>query len=98
MGRHGQRRRRTRRRRSRHRRGTGRRDGHGRARHAGDVEHDDGADGAYLFDNLEPGTYKLTFGTPAGSSPTAADQGGNDALDSDAGAGGMTVNGSADLR
>ncbi|MBK8705151.1 MAG: carboxypeptidase regulatory-like domain-containing protein [Saprospiraceae bacterium] len=49
-------------------------------------------DGSYLFDNLEPGTYKVTFGTPAGYTPVAPDQGGNDALDSDAGVGGMTPN------
>jgi Cna protein B-type domain. len=39
--------------------------------------------GFYLFDNLVPGTYKLTFGQPAGYQPTAQDQGGNDELDSD---------------
>jgi SdrD B-like domain/HYR domain len=51
--------------------------------------------GNYLFDELVPGTYKLTFGTPAGFDFTSpVDQGGNDALDSDANPamGGMTVN------
>ncbi|MBK8705149.1 MAG: hypothetical protein IPN33_17330 [Saprospiraceae bacterium] len=41
---------------------------------------------------LEPGTYKLTFGTPAGYTPVTPDQGGDDSLDSDAGMGGMTPN------
>jgi hypothetical protein len=49
--------------------------------------------GEYLFDNLVPGSYKLTFGTPSGYVPTDVDQGGDDALDSDANPtmGGMTV-------
>ena len=49
--------------------------------------------GNYLFDNLVPGDYKLTFTTPTGYEPTANDQGGNDAQDSDANPamGGMTV-------
>jgi len=50
--------------------------------------------GFYLFSNLVPGTYKLTFTTPAGYTTTTVDQGGNDAIDSDANPamGGMTVN------
>jgi hypothetical protein len=51
--------------------------------------------GNYLFSNLIPGTYKLTFGIPAGFNFTSPlDAGGNDAADSDANAaiGGMTVN------
>ncbi|MBK8192347.1 MAG: carboxypeptidase regulatory-like domain-containing protein [Lewinellaceae bacterium] len=54
------------------------------------------ANGAYLFDNLWPGTYKLTFATPAGYVPTTAndpDANPNDSDDSDANPamGGMTV-------
>ena len=51
------------------------------------------ATGYYLFDNLVPGSYKLTFITPAGGYvPTDQDQGGNDGFDSDANpANGMTV-------
>ncbi|MEZ4919316.1 MAG: SdrD B-like domain-containing protein [Saprospiraceae bacterium] len=41
-------------------------------------------DGSYNFTNLAPGTYKVTFGQPSGYLVTPADQGGNDALDSDA--------------
>jgi hypothetical protein len=51
--------------------------------------------GGYLFDNLVPGTYKVTFSDlPAGLAFTARDQGGNDGKDSDAdaGTGGMTPN------
>jgi len=40
------------------------------------------ADGFYLFTNLVPGTYKLTFGQPGGFEPTAQDQGTDD-VDSD---------------
>ncbi|HRK83442.1 MAG TPA: SdrD B-like domain-containing protein, partial [Saprospiraceae bacterium] len=42
--------------------------------------------GEYLFDSLVPGSYKLTFTAPVGSSyiSTGLDQGGDDALDSDA--------------
>jgi hypothetical protein len=49
--------------------------------------------GFYLFDNLVPGDYKLTFETPAGYEPTDVNQGGDDAMDSDAdpSMGGMTV-------
>jgi protocatechuate 3,4-dioxygenase beta subunit len=53
------------------------------------------ANGYYNFINLVPGTYKLTFTTPAGGYiSTPVDQGGNDASDSDANPamGGMTVN------
>ena len=51
------------------------------------------ANGEYLFTNLIPGDYKLTFTPPAGFNYTTADQGGDDALDSDADAsmGGMTI-------
>jgi hypothetical protein len=42
------------------------------------------ADGYYEFDNLAPGDYYLVFNPPAGFIGTTADQGGNDALDSDA--------------
>lgn len=40
--------------------------------------------GQYLFGNLTPGTYKLTFAVPFGGKFTAADRGTNDAKDSDA--------------
>lgn len=51
------------------------------------------ANGAYTFNNLVPGTYKLTFTTPANYTATAPDRGGNDAIDSDADqTTGMTVN------
>jgi hypothetical protein len=50
-------------------------------------------DGSYLFDDLVPGDYKLTFTTPAGYDATDVDQGGDDTEDSDAdpAMGGMTV-------
>ena len=41
------------------------------------------ADGKYLFSNLVPGCYYVAFGAPADYTPTPADQGGDDALDSD---------------
>jgi protocatechuate 3,4-dioxygenase beta subunit len=41
-------------------------------------------DGSYSFTNLAPGDYQLTFSTPTGFTPSEPDQGGNDALDSDA--------------
>ncbi|MCC6413984.1 MAG: carboxypeptidase regulatory-like domain-containing protein, partial [Saprospiraceae bacterium] len=51
--------------------------------------------GLYNVPNLAPGSYKLTFGTPAGSDYVSTDvnQGGNDASDSDAdpAMAGMTV-------
>ncbi|MCB0573675.1 MAG: hypothetical protein KDC61_03815, partial [Saprospiraceae bacterium] len=54
-----------------------------------------GAAGQYLFDNLWPGTYKLTFATPPGGYvlTTANDPDANDGNDSDAdpSMGGMTV-------
>ena len=42
-----------------------------------------GSNGEYEFTNLEPGTYKLTFGQPAGYTPTPQNQGGDDTTDSD---------------
>ena len=49
------------------------------------------ANGEYLFEDLVPGDYKLTFGDVAGFEPTYADEG-NDTSDSDADpANGMTV-------
>jgi len=41
-------------------------------------------DGVYRFENLLPGNYTITVAPPAGYVFTAADQGSNDALDSDA--------------
>ena len=48
------------------------------------------AGGFYLFSNLVPGCYYVTFATPAGFTPTTSNIG-NDALDSDA-VGGTTGN------
>ena len=45
--------------------------------------------GLYLFDLLAPGDYVVGFTTPDGYTPTGTDQG-DDALDSDAGAGGRS--------
>lgn len=45
--------------------------------------------GFYLFDGLRPGTYAVEFATPSGHTPAPRDAG-NDATDSDAGAGGRT--------
>ncbi len=42
------------------------------------------AAGEYLFDNLTPGNYKVSFSAPTGFDFTSANQGGNDAVDSDA--------------
>ena len=42
--------------------------------------------GRYLFDNLLPGDYYVQFTLPTGYSLSPADQGGNDAFDSDANA------------
>ncbi len=42
------------------------------------------ASGLYLFTNLDPGTYSVTFALPAGFSFTTANAGGNDVIDSDA--------------
>jgi uncharacterized repeat protein (TIGR01451 family) len=47
------------------------------------------ASGFYLFDGIRPGTYGVQFVTPAGHTPSPADVG-DDAADSDAGAGGRT--------
>lgn len=41
------------------------------------------SDGHYFFD-LQPGSYKVRFEPPGGFSPTLFDQGGDDAVDSDA--------------
>ncbi|MFN8303094.1 MAG: SdrD B-like domain-containing protein [Saprospiraceae bacterium] len=47
--------------------------------------------GMYMFNDLVPGDYKITFGTPGGNYvPTSPNEGANDALDSDYGAMGMT--------
>ncbi|MFT8246881.1 SdrD B-like domain-containing protein, partial [Roseomonas sp. BN140053] len=43
-----------------------------------------GSSGAYSFTGIAPGTYQVQFAAPAGTVFTAADQGGNDAVDSDA--------------
>ncbi len=42
-----------------------------------------GANGDYLFSNLAPGTYTVTFTTPSGASPAPANAGGDDTKDSD---------------
>ena len=61
------------------------------------------ASGSYLFTNLDPGQYKVTFVLPGGYVFTDADQGGNDTTDSDANvANGMShvvtlVSGQSDL-
>ncbi|MFK8006549.1 MAG: SdrD B-like domain-containing protein, partial [Saprospiraceae bacterium] len=41
------------------------------------------ADGKYIFDDLAPGTYKLTFNTPTGFVTTYPNEGGDDTADSD---------------
>jgi len=41
------------------------------------------ADGLYLFSNLAPGTYSVTFGTPAGFASSPSNAGADDAKDSD---------------
>ncbi|RYF73495.1 MAG: DUF11 domain-containing protein, partial [Cytophagaceae bacterium] len=49
------------------------------------------ANGLYSFTGLTPSTpYVVGFGQPAGFQPTAANVGTNDAIDSDAGVGGLT--------
>jgi len=49
------------------------------------------ANGNYLFEGLDPGSYVVVFGDlPEGYQYTTADAGGDDALDSDAGEGGAT--------
>ncbi|HEU5149546.1 MAG TPA: SdrD B-like domain-containing protein [Iamia sp.] len=60
------------------------------------------ADGEYRFENLAPGTYTVRFTAPSGTAPTTAGQGGDGALDSDAGPTGETdpvtlVSGQQDL-
>ena len=49
------------------------------------------SNGAYLFSNLPPCTYTIGFGTPSGYTPSPANQGGNDATDSDPVAGTVSV-------
>ncbi|HRK82680.1 MAG TPA: SdrD B-like domain-containing protein, partial [Saprospiraceae bacterium] len=49
-----------------------------------------GPNGEYLFGGLIPGNYVVRFDTPAGFTPTTANQG-PDATDSDAGVGGYTA-------
>jgi hypothetical protein len=49
------------------------------------------ADGSYLFSDLAPGDYYVKFYAPDGLVFSPADQGSDDALDSDAGAMGQTV-------
>jgi hypothetical protein len=48
------------------------------------------ANGEYLFDGLETGHYRVKFGTVPNYGFTTPNQGGDDALDSDAGAGGFS--------
>ena len=59
------------------------------------------ADGSYSVTGLVPGDYTVTFTGPVGSAPTAADQGGDDSLDSDVNASGVAsvtlTSGSDDL-
>ncbi|WP_338663291.1 SdrD B-like domain-containing protein [Pararoseomonas sp. SCSIO 73927] len=50
-----------------------------------------GAGGAYSFAGVAPGTYQVQFTGPAGAVFTGQDRGGDDAVDSDAGAGGRTA-------
>jgi protocatechuate 3,4-dioxygenase beta subunit len=42
-----------------------------------------GSNGEYLFANLLPGTYNVSFATPAGYIPATSNAGSNDAIDSD---------------
>ncbi|HET6575913.1 MAG TPA: SdrD B-like domain-containing protein, partial [Fimbriiglobus sp.] len=48
------------------------------------------ADGSYLFGDLAPGSYAVSFKAPTGYVFTAKDQGGDDAADSDADSAGAT--------
>ncbi|MEJ8858748.1 SdrD B-like domain-containing protein [Variovorax robiniae] len=51
-----------------------------------------GADGKYLFTGLEAGNYRVWFSNPGGDYVfTKADQGGNDALDSDVSSNGRAI-------
>ncbi|MCR0980779.1 SdrD B-like domain-containing protein [Roseomonas populi] len=50
-----------------------------------------GADGAYSFTGVTPGTYQVQFIGPNGTVFTAADQGGDDTVDSDAGLNGRSA-------
>ncbi|MBM6582028.1 carboxypeptidase regulatory-like domain-containing protein [Microvirga sp. BT689] len=49
-----------------------------------------GADGAYSFNKVVPGTYSVEFAAPEGYTFSPNDQGASDALDSDAGSSGRT--------
>ncbi len=49
------------------------------------------ANGAYLFSNLPAGNYTVSFTTPAGTTPSPANQGGDDTKDSDLVNGSVTV-------
>lgn len=49
------------------------------------------SDGTYSFPVVNPGTYTLRFAIPAGYAATARDAGGDDTLDSDADATGVTA-------
>lgn len=51
-----------------------------------------GTDGYYNFPNLGPGAHVITFTTPAGLTPSPANQGGDDTKDSDPVNGSVTVN------
>ncbi|MBK8472485.1 MAG: carboxypeptidase regulatory-like domain-containing protein [Sphingobacteriales bacterium] len=48
------------------------------------------ATGFYQFDDLQPGDYYVVFGAPSGYDASPANQGGDDATDSDAGVGGQS--------
>ncbi|MFC0406608.1 SdrD B-like domain-containing protein [Roseomonas elaeocarpi] len=50
-----------------------------------------GANGAYSFTGVTPGTYQLQFVAPTGTVFTAQDQGSNDAVDSDVSSSGRTA-------
>ena len=49
------------------------------------------ANGKYLFSNLLPGCYRVAFATPAGMTPSPANSGADDAVDSDS-VGGVSGN------
>ena len=56
-----------------------------------------GKDGYYDFKDLGPGTYVISFTTPAGLQPSPSNQGSNDALDSDPVNGSVSVTLAADV-